>query len=67
MIISSIHLCWLCGKNVDLNSCKIDEYGKAVHEACYAVRLALEGHPRTSRAAAMFRLERLRRMSYGAA
>ena len=36
------HLCWMCGKRVDVETCKTDEQGKAVHEACYAARLALE-------------------------
>ena len=34
------HICWLCGKDVDLGTCKIDEHGSAVHEACYALKLA---------------------------
>jgi hypothetical protein len=42
----SIHLCWLCGEAVDLRTCKIDEYGETVHEACYTVRLALESGTR---------------------
>ena len=69
MVTQSIPLCWLCGKDVDLRTCKIDEYGEAVHEACYTVRLALESHSRTSHAASRFRLERLRvhRQSYGTA
>ena len=37
-----VGICWICAKNVDLNSCKIDEYGEAVHEACYVARIALE-------------------------
>jgi hypothetical protein len=37
------YCCWLCGKSVDLTQCKIDEYGKAVHESCYVVRVSLEG------------------------
>ena len=39
-------LCWLCGKSVDVTACKTDEHGKAVHEACYAVRIALEAGSR---------------------
>lgn len=35
------HICWLCGKDVDLRACKIDEHGSAVHESCYMVKLAL--------------------------
>jgi ribosome-binding protein aMBF1 (putative translation factor) len=33
--------CWLCGKAVKLEDCKIDEHGLAVHEDCYVVRVAL--------------------------
>ena len=36
------HLCWICGKAVNIDTCKTDEHGRAVHEACYAVRMALE-------------------------
>ena len=35
------HICWLCGKDVDLRTCKIDEHGRPVHEDCYALKLAL--------------------------
>lgn len=35
------HICWLCGKEANLRTCKIDEHGSAVHEACYALKLAL--------------------------
>jgi hypothetical protein len=27
--------CWICGKAVLLEVCKIDEQGRAVHETCY--------------------------------
>lgn len=37
-----IHTCWLCSKDADLTTCKIDEHGKAVHDDCYAAKLALE-------------------------
>ena len=40
------HLCWLCGEALDLRTCKIDEYGEAVHQACYTARIALENAPR---------------------
>lgn len=46
MLTSIHHLCWLCGEVVDLRTCKIDEYGEAVHEACYTARLALESGTR---------------------
>ena len=32
------HSCWICGDDVSLEKCKIDEHGKAVHEDCYAAR-----------------------------
>ena len=40
------HLCWLCGEAVDLRTCKVDEYGEPVHEACYTARMALESGTR---------------------
>jgi hypothetical protein len=33
-------LCSLCGDPVRLENCKIDEYGKAVHDHCYLTRTA---------------------------
>ena len=45
-ILIRIHLCWICGKPVDLATCKTDEYGEAVHEACYVARIALENSAR---------------------
>lgn len=33
--------CWICGNQVSLEQCKIDEHGRAVHEKCCVVRLAL--------------------------
>ena len=35
----SASFCWICGRLVDLRTCKTDEYGNAVHEACCAVRI----------------------------
>jgi hypothetical protein len=32
------HMCWICGKAVDLNNCKTDERGRRVHESCYVAR-----------------------------
>ena len=46
MLTPIFHLCWLCGEAVDLSTCKIDEYGETVHEACYVARLALESGTR---------------------
>jgi len=34
--------CWICGRGVSLEISKTDEHGKAVHEECYVVRVALE-------------------------
>jgi hypothetical protein len=34
--------CWICGKPVQLESCKIDEHGLPVHEDCYIAKLALD-------------------------
>lgn len=38
---SLIHMCWVCGKDVDLKHCKTDEHGNIVHEPCYAAKIAL--------------------------
>jgi len=35
------YCCWICGNEVDLKTCNIDEYGMAVHEDCYFVKVAL--------------------------
>ena len=37
----SVQTCWICGKTVHLETCKADEHGKAVHEECYAAKIAL--------------------------
>ena len=34
--------CSICGQVLSLEDCKIDEKGLAVHESCYAVKVALE-------------------------
>lgn len=44
--LSSIHLCWVCSKAVDLYKCKIDEHGSAVHQACNAAVIALQNGAR---------------------
>ena len=38
---SPTHMCWVCGKAVDLKHCKTDEHGSIVHEPCYAAKIAL--------------------------
>ena len=32
-------LCSVCFKSVNLKDCRMDEYGRAVHEKCYAARM----------------------------
>ena len=34
------YCCWICGNEVDLKTCNIDENGMAVHEGCYFVKVA---------------------------
>lgn len=36
--------CWICSIPVRLERCKIDEYGRAVHETCHVSRLAAAAH-----------------------
>jgi hypothetical protein len=37
--------CWICGKPVQLEDCKIDERGQPVRGDCYFAKLALDkGH-----------------------
>jgi hypothetical protein len=39
--------CWICGKLVELERCKTDEHGNAVHERCYAAKMALSDETQT--------------------
>lgn len=48
MVTSTIHLCWICNQPVDIATCKTDEQGQVVHEACYVARLALNSAPAKS-------------------
>lgn len=45
MVNSTIHLCQICNLPVDVATCKTDERGQVVHEACYVARLALDNAP----------------------
>lgn len=36
------HYCGICGHDVSLETCKIDEHGSAVHEACLFARMKME-------------------------
>ncbi|MFZ0585529.1 MAG: hypothetical protein WAM48_04170 [Candidatus Sulfotelmatobacter sp.] len=38
----------LCGKAVDLNTCKTDERGLAVHESCYVARTVKSEPPQAN-------------------
>lgn len=35
---SSAHLCWICHRDVPLETAKTDEQGNAVHERCYVLK-----------------------------
>lgn len=37
-----VPLCFLCGAQAPLETCKADEYGQPVHEECYVARLVLQ-------------------------
>ena len=34
--------CWICGKAIDLEGCKVDEHGLPVHEPCYIAKVGLD-------------------------
>jgi ribosome-binding protein aMBF1 (putative translation factor) len=36
--------CWMCGRTIRLDDCKIDEHGMAVHEDCYVSRVMMKGN-----------------------
>ena len=37
--------CWLCDKQISLETCKTDDSGRLVHEFCYGLRLRLAADP----------------------
>lgn len=39
--ITQPYLCWICGNVVNLETCKADEHGMAVHEDCPMARITL--------------------------
>jgi hypothetical protein len=41
IFLKALKTCWICGTNVSLEECKVDEHGLAVHENCYLVVLAI--------------------------
>lgn len=36
------HICWICGHPIPLETCKVDENGLPVHEACQTLKLSLQ-------------------------
>ena len=36
------HICWICGHPTPLETCKVDENGLPVHEACQALKFSLQ-------------------------
>lgn len=47
MLTPNLHLpiCGICKKPVELETSKTDEYGTAIHEECYASKVALRKSP----------------------
>lgn len=35
------YFCWICGKAVELETCKTDEHDMSVHGDCYYLKVAL--------------------------
>ena len=42
LVAMTTHYCWICGHEVSLETCKVDEHGCAVHEACLFARMKME-------------------------
>jgi hypothetical protein len=40
--------CWICGRDVPLVDCTIDECGRAVHEECYVARMKVQSESQSS-------------------
>jgi hypothetical protein len=38
----TLRICWICGNPTPLETCKIDEHGLPVHEACHTLKLSLQ-------------------------
>jgi hypothetical protein len=51
------HYCWICGHEVSLDTCKIDEHGSAVHGACLFARMKKEASSSRSGASRGFSSE----------
>ena len=48
--LSSVRMipCAICGLRVELEHCKIDEHGDAVHDKCYLASMVTPSRPRRS-------------------
>jgi hypothetical protein len=46
----SQRFCWICGRLVALETCKVDTQGLPVHELCYVAKVASEGGSHNDRA-----------------
>jgi hypothetical protein len=33
-------VCWICGKSLALEDCKVDEHGLPVHDNCYVAKVS---------------------------
>ncbi len=42
--VSSQRFCWLCGKIISLEQCKVDEKGLPVHEDCYVAKVKMNAN-----------------------
>ena len=42
-------ICWMCGKTVNLEECKVDANGLPVHENCYVTKLTQTNSPQPIR------------------
>lgn len=40
--VGSTRFCWVCGRAISLDNCKLDEHGNAVHSECYDMRQKLK-------------------------
>lgn len=42
---TSQYTCYLCGRQISLETCKTDDFGRLVHEFCHGLRLRLAADP----------------------
>jgi len=46
---SSQRFCWICGKTISLEQCKVDEQGLPVHEECYVAKVVMNANSQNLR------------------